>query len=96
MFPLHTIDELPTIDELHTIDEIFSVLQGGQSFSELDLAHAYMQFRVDEICHEPLTIIMHKGLVRGENIPEGISPAPADVQRKMDECLASINGAIVY
>lgn len=81
---------------LHTIDEIFSVLQGGQSFSELDLAHAYMQFPVDESCREPLTIITHKGLFRYKNIPEGISPAPADVQRKMDECLAGIDGTIAY
>lgn len=29
-------------------------------------------------------------------MPEGISPAPADVQRKMDECLAGIDGVIAY
>lgn len=81
---------------LHTIDDIFSVLQRGQKFTELDLTHAYMQFPIDEKCREPLTIVTHKGLFRYKSIPEGIAPAPADVQRKMDECLAGIDGVIAY
>lgn len=89
--PHIVLDKYP----LHTIDDIFSV-QGGQTFSELDLTHAYMQFRVDENCRESLTIITHKGLFRYKNVPEGISPAPADIQRKMDECLAGIDGTIAY
>lgn len=47
---------------LHTIDNIFTKLQGGNSFSELDLKHAYMQFPVDEDSSKLLTIITHKGL----------------------------------
>lgn len=31
-----------------------------------------------------------------KNIPEGVSSAPADVQRKMNECLRGIEGAIGY
>ncbi|XP_048513423.1 uncharacterized protein LOC125501460 [Athalia rosae] len=81
---------------LHTIDDIFSALQGGLTFTELDLRHAYMQFEVDESCRDLLTIITHKGSFRYKKIPEGIAPAPADVQKKMDECLAGINGTISY
>jgi len=81
---------------LHTIDEIFSKLQGGVSFFELDLAHAYMQFPVDEQCKSLLTIVTHKGLFRYTKTPEGVSVAPADVQRKMDECLRGIDNVIAY
>lgn len=70
-----TLNEHLTIDKypLHTIDDIFTKLQGGHSFSELDLTHAYMQFPVD-----------------------GVAPAPADIQRKMDECLRGLNEVIAY
>lgn len=81
---------------LHTIDDIFAKLQGGNTFTELDLRHAYMQFPVEENCQKFLTIITHKGLFSYTKVPEGVSPAPADVQRKMDECLRGIDGAIAY
>ena len=86
------IDKYP----LHTIDDIFTKLQGGITFSELDLKHAYMQFPVDDSSSKLLTIITHKGLFRYKKIPEGVSPAPSDVQRKMDECLRGIDGVIAY
>lgn len=56
--PNFIIDKYP----LHTINEIFTVLHGGESFSELDLKHAYMQFPVKENCRYWLTIVSHKGL----------------------------------
>ena len=86
------IDKYP----LHTIDYIFNVLQGGNTFTELDLTHAYMQFPVDEDTSKLLTIVTHKGLFQYTKIPEGVSPAPADIQRKMDECLRGIDGVITY
>ncbi|XP_011688266.1 PREDICTED: uncharacterized protein K02A2.6-like [Wasmannia auropunctata] len=86
------IDKYP----LHTIDEIFTCLKEGDYYSELDLTHCYMQFLVDKDSRHLLTIITHKGLFRYKNIPEGVSPAPADVQRKMDECLRGIDSAIAY
>ncbi|XP_036150440.1 uncharacterized protein K02A2.6-like [Monomorium pharaonis] len=81
---------------LHTIDDIFAKLQGGNSFSELDLTHAYMQFPVDGKSSEYLTIVTHKGLFRYTKLPEGVSVAPTDVQRKMDECLQGIDSVIPY
>lgn len=55
-----------------------------------------MQFPVDEQSSKLLTIVTHKGLFRYTKIPEGVSPAPADVQKKMDECLRGIKGTIAY
>ena len=93
-----TLNQYLLVDKypLHTIVEIFAKLQGGKIFSELDLKHAYMQFPVDDESAELLTIITHKGLFKYTKIPEGISPAPADIQRKMDECLSGIDGVIAY
>lgn len=90
--PFIIIDKYP----LHTIDDIFAKLQGGKYFSELDLKHAYMQFPIDESCGKLLTIVTHKGLFQYTKVPEGISPAPADVQKKMDECLQGLDGTIAY
>ena len=55
-----------------------------------------MQFPVDEKCRDLLTIVTHKGLFRYTRIPERILTIPADIQRKMDECLAGIVGTIAY
>lgn len=56
--PCLVVDRHP----LPLIDEIFANLQGGQSFSQLDLAHAYMQVNVDEGSRDCLTIVTHNGL----------------------------------
>ncbi|XP_015189778.1 PREDICTED: uncharacterized protein LOC107073602 [Polistes dominula] len=55
-----------------------------------------MQFPVHESFLDLLTIVTHKGLHRYKKIPEGVSLAPADVQRKMDKCLRGIDGVIAY
>lgn len=49
---------------LHSIDDICSKLQGGKTFTEWDLKHAYMQFPVDKESSNLLTIITYKGLFR--------------------------------
>ena len=86
------IDKYP----LHTIDDIFTKLQGGNSFSELDMTHCYMQFPVDEKCLNLLTIVTHKGLFSYKRIPEGVAIAPAEVQKKIDDCLIGIDYTIAY
>lgn len=55
-----------------------------------------MQFPVDEESPRLLTIVTHKSLYRYTKIPEGASPAPADIQRKIDECLRGIDVVIAY
>ena len=44
-----------------------------------------MQFHVDDSCLHSLTIVTHKGIFQYTKVSEGVSPEPADVQRKMDE-----------
>ncbi|XP_058809863.1 uncharacterized protein K02A2.6-like [Phymastichus coffea] len=81
---------------LHIIDDIFFKLQGGSKFNELDLKHAYMQFPVDEESSKLLTIVTNKGMFRYNKLTEGVATAPPDCQRKMDECLSSLDGVIAY
>ncbi|KMQ85654.1 hypothetical protein RF55_15657 [Lasius niger] len=90
--PCLVIDRHP----LPLIDEIFANLQGGKTFSQLDLAHAYMQVNVDEASRDCLTIITHKGLFRYTKLPEGVASGPTDFQKKMEMCLAGIPKVSVY
>ncbi|XP_011859295.1 PREDICTED: uncharacterized protein K02A2.6-like [Vollenhovia emeryi] len=84
--PFLVVDKYP----LPLIDEIFNSLQGGITFSQIDLSHAYMQIVVEEKSRELLTINTHKGLFRYRKMPEGVASGPGDFQRKMEECLSRV------
>ncbi|XP_043264008.1 uncharacterized protein LOC122404149 [Colletes gigas] len=78
------------------IDEIFLALRNGKKFSQIDLEHAYMQIPVEESSRDYLTIITHKGLYRYTKMTEGVASGPGDFQRKIEQCLAGIDGVIPY
>lgn len=78
------------------IDEIFMALRKGQTFSQVDLEHAYMQIPVEKESRKYLTIITHKRLYRYTKMTEGIALGPGDFQRKIEQCLAEIEGVILY
>lgn len=78
------------------IDEIFLALRNGKTVLQIDLEHAYMQIPVEEKSRDYLTIITHKGLYRYTKMTEGIASGPGDFQRKIEQCLAGINGVIPY
>ncbi|XP_043282539.1 uncharacterized protein K02A2.6-like [Venturia canescens] len=78
------------------IDKIFIALRNGKSFTQIDLEHAYMQIPVEESSRDCLTITTHKGLYRYTKMTEGIASGPGDFQRKIEQCLAGISGAIPY
>lgn len=54
------VDEHP----LPTIDELFSSMAGGNKFSKIDLAKAYLQLKVHPEDQHLLTLNTHKGLYR--------------------------------
>ena len=58
------------------LDDLYRKLVGGQTFTELDLSHAYEQMLVDENSKEFLTINTHKGLYRYNRLPYGVASAP--------------------
>ena len=78
------------------IDDIFGVLQGGKTFSQLDLKHAYMQIPVNEESRAFLTIVTHRGLYRYTKIAEGIASGPGDFQEKIENCIRDCAGAIAF
>lgn len=78
------------------IDDIFEVLQGGMTFIELDLKHAYMQISVDAASRPLLTIVTHLRLYRYSRIAEGIASEIGDFQEKIQNCIRSIPGAIAF
>lgn len=71
-------------------------LTNDKSFSQIDLEHAYVQIPVEESSRDCLTVITHKELYRYTKMTEGIALGPGDFQRKIEQCLAGIEGAISY
>ena len=69
------------------IEDLFASLAGGQTFSKLDLAHAYQQLELEEESKQLLTVNTHKGLYRYHRLPFGVSAAPSIFQRAMDNLL---------
>ena len=78
------------------IEDLFAALEGGQTFTKLDLAHAYQQIELDEDSKDLVTINTHKGLYRYHRLPFGISAAPSIFQRTMENLLQGIPGVSVY
>ena len=78
------------------INDLFASLAGGQSFSKLDLASAYLQIPLDEASQKVLTINTHKGLYKYKRLPFGVSAGPAIFQRTMETILQGLPGVCVY
>ena len=72
------------------LDDLYTKLVGGQTFTEVDLSHAYEQMLVDENSKEFLTINTHKGLYRYNRLPYGVVSAPGIFQRTMEGLLQGI------
>ena len=62
---------------LPTPDKVFSTLANAESFTKLDLTHAYKQMKVATNIQCYLTINRHLGLYRYLRLPFGIASAPA-------------------
>ncbi|PIO63819.1 reverse transcriptase [Teladorsagia circumcincta] len=81
---------------LPTPDDIFTKMNGGQYFSQLDLAEAYLQLEVDEESRPLLTINTHQGLYGLNRLPFGVKSAPAIFQQQMDTMVAGLDGTAAY
>ncbi|KAL9978544.1 hypothetical protein ACROYT_G016071 [Oculina patagonica] len=80
-----TVNKVSKLDgyPIPKLDDLYTKLAGRQTFTELDLSHAYEQMLVDENSREFLTINTHKGLFRYNRLPYGVSSAPGIFQRTM-------------
>lgn len=88
---LHTV-QYP----LPRIEDIFASLAGGQKFSKIDLAQAYLQMEVEESSRKFLTINTQKGLFQYNRLVFGVASAPAMWQRAMDQVLQNIPSTQCY
>ena len=75
-----------------TAEELFTQLNGGQSFSKLDLSSAYQQVLLDEESRQYVTINTHLGLFRHTHLSFGVAASPAIFQQTMDLILSGLNG----
>ena len=73
-----------------TCDEVFQKLRGGQHFTKLDLADAYLQLELDEESRRYTVFTTHKGLFRVNRLAFGLACAPAIFQSVIEQVLAAI------
>lgn len=78
------------------VEDILARVNGGEKFSKIDLAQAYLQMEVEEDDKKFLTINTPKGLFRYNRLPFGIASAPAQFQRAMEQVLIGCKGTQVY
>ena len=81
---------------LPRINDLFSQLEGGKTFSKLDLSNAFQQIPLDESSKKYTTINTNKGLFQYTRLPFGISSAPSVFQRVMDGILSGLQGVASY
>lgn len=93
-----TINKYLHIDEhpLPTIDELFANMAGGQKFTKIDLAQAYLQMAVRDQDREILTLNTHLGLFQPTRLMYGVASAPAIFQREISQILGNIPGVSVF
>ena len=87
-----TVNKVSHLDAypLPKIEEVHNKLAGGNTFTELDLSHAYEQVILDDSSKELVTINTHRGLYRYNRLPYGVSSAPGIFQRTMESLLSGI------
>ena len=81
---------------LPRVEDLFASLAGGQAFTKLDLAHAYLQLELDEASKPLLTINTSKGLFQYQRLPFGITSGPAIFQRTIESILQGLPCTSIY
>ena len=72
---------------LSRIDELFASLAGGETFTKLDLSHAYQQVPLEEGSQQYVTVNTHQGLFQYKRLPFGVASAPVMFQRIMESLM---------
>lgn len=78
------------------IEDLFVQLQGGRSFTKLDMSQAYQQIVLNEVSCKYVVVNTQRGLFQYNRLPFGVSSAPAIFQRVMESLLRGIPGVVVY
>ena len=93
-----TVNQVAIPDKypLPKVDDLLASLAGGESFTKLDLAHAYQQLGLDEESSKLMTVNTHRGLFHYKRLLFSISSAPANFQCTMESVLQGIPKVCVY
>ena len=78
------------------VEDLFATLEGGATFTKLDLSQAYLQLKLDPESRKYVVINTHKGLFRYTRLPYGISSATGIFQKVMESLLQGIPQVAVY
>ena len=87
-----SVDQHP----LPKLDELMEKLQGGQYFSKVDLADAYLQLELDAEAKKLCVINTPFGLFSYNRMCFGLASSPAQFQRCMDTMTADLPGVAAY
>ena len=93
-----TVNKASPLDKypIPKIEDLFSQLLGGQKFTKLDISQAYQQICLDDESKKFVAINTSKGLFQYNRLPFGISSAPGNFQRVMENMLHGIPKVVVY
>ena len=81
---------------LPTPEDIFATLAPGQSYTKLDLSHAYDKLKLSEEAPTYMVINTHKGLFVYQRLQFGVHSAVGIFQRAMENVLKDILNRAVY
>ncbi len=90
--PVSKLDAYP----IPKVEDLFTKLQGGTSFTKIDLSNAYQQLVLDEESKKYTVINTHKGLIKYTQLPLGILSAPGIFQHVLENVLQDIPGVVNY
>ena len=79
-----------------TLDVLLEKLQGGQFYSKIDLADAYLQLELDEDAKKLCVINTPFGLYQYHRMCFGVASSPAQFQRLMDTMISGLPGVAAY
>ena len=79
-----------------TLDILMEKLQGGQFFSKIDLADAYLQIELDSNAKKLCVIHTPFGLFQYNRMCFDVASSPAQFQRLMDTMIAGLSGVASY
>ncbi|PIC32480.1 hypothetical protein B9Z55_012795 [Caenorhabditis nigoni] len=81
---------------LPTAEDVFSKLNGGNYFTQVDLAEAYLQIEMDDDSKTMLTINTHLGMFHYNRMPFGVKTTPAMFQQVIDTMITGLEGVSAY
>ncbi|EPB67305.1 hypothetical protein ANCCEY_13605 [Ancylostoma ceylanicum] len=72
------------------------LLKGGQLFTQIDFAEAYLQVEVEEESKELSTVNTHRSLYRYNRLPSGVKSAPCIFEQITDSMICGLEDVAAY